>query len=90
MNTDGVKLVLWGWGFEFGRYFCGGAPAVPVIWQWYLGVHYHWFRPKGCGGGRIWWFSRNFYFGKPHNPTPAREVKYRQAVGATLKKLEKQ
>ena len=96
--NERIKLVLWGWGFEAGRYFCGGAlerrvpvwmnklfsittvPAVPVTWQWYFGVHWRWLRPKGCGGGRIWWFSRNFYFGKPHNPTPKQEARYRAKI----------
>jgi hypothetical protein len=93
--NERIKLVLWGWGFEASRYFCGGAPAkywwkgntcwvlnpnVPVIWHWYLGLHWKWLRPKGYGGERIWWFSRNFYFGKPHNPTPKQEARYRAKI----------
>lgn len=45
-----VTLVLFGWGIEFGKYYCGGAPdrwengyfrpAVPVTWSYGFGIHF--------------------------------------------------
>lgn len=83
-----LKLVLFGWGIEFGKYFTGGAPerwdyemddvlpAVPVHWSYGFGVHYR----ARYGATPQGWY-RKWWYGKSHdlNSGPVLE-KYREEV----------
>jgi hypothetical protein len=81
-DYDKIELVIFGWGIEFGRYFCGGAPErwddelqeilppVPVSWSWGLGVHYR--APWVCraeGRCNPWGWHRRWWNGKDHECT---------------------
>ena len=52
-----VALKIADWGFSFQRFYNGGAPDVPIAWQWQLTIYWRW---------RGWWYDHCFYFGKPH------------------------
>jgi len=76
------KFVICGWGIEFGRYYCGGAPArfipdghggteqpaVPVSWFWGFGVHYRtrWNKTIPPTKECPWVWARRWWYGKEH------------------------
>lgn len=65
-----MRLVFKGLGFEIKRSFRGGAPGVPIEWQWCLTLFYR--LPWALVGpdkelmeGRpLLWCARYFYFGE--------------------------
>jgi hypothetical protein len=68
-----IKLVLFGWGVEFGKYYCGGAPAKPA-------------RPDHHGGMYdavpavpcTWSWGLGVYWRTYHRkPWPDRSIDYR-------------
>jgi hypothetical protein len=80
-----IKLVVCGWGVEFGRYFCGGAPGVPVIYYWGVGLHWRTCWDKEIAGNWVW-RVRYWYSAYQHVPTFAEEVLYRERVNVMRKK----
>ena len=85
-----MKFVCWGWGFSWKKFWNGGAPGMPIEWQWCLTLYYRsrWACPEEdlefADPMDWWWCTRSFYFGKRHEDQSEGYEEYARQVDAIL------